>query len=46
MRGNTRLYGNNVSVLEEFDDGRSYNARAVRDITQQWVENLMDGRVK
>ena len=42
--GNTKLYGN-VSVLEEFEDGRSYNGKAVRDITQKWVENLMDGRV-
>ena len=42
--GTTKLYGN-ATISEEFNDGRSYNVKAVRDITQNWVENLMDGRV-
>jgi len=41
--GFDKLYGNAV-LTEEFEDGRSRNINAVRDITQQWVEKQMGGR--
>lgn len=38
MKGSTAV---SAGKVEEYDDGRSYNANAVRLITQEWVDKHM-----